>query len=61
MLSWPEGPKPEDGVWAKHWYENVHASTGFTPYSPRTEGFPKHLKPLLDVCVPLYDKLKAYA
>ena len=20
MLSWPTGPKPEDGVWAEHWY-----------------------------------------
>ena len=35
MLSWPAGPKPEDGVWAKHWYHNVHASTGFAPHSPR--------------------------
>ncbi|MDP8902099.1 MAG: sulfotransferase family protein, partial [Actinomycetota bacterium] len=24
MLRWPAGPKPEDGVWAKHWYANVH-------------------------------------
>ncbi|HEX5850334.1 MAG TPA: hypothetical protein VFY59_14150, partial [Rubrobacter sp.] len=31
MLSWPAGPKPEDGIWAEHWYHNVHASTGFAP------------------------------
>src|SRR6185437_14004093 len=30
MLSWPAGPRPEDGVWAKHWYARVWASTGFT-------------------------------
>ena len=36
MLSWPAGPRPEDGVWAKYWYANVHASTGFAAYRPRT-------------------------
>jgi len=29
MLSWPAGPRPEDGVWASHWYGAVHQSTGF--------------------------------
>jgi hypothetical protein len=29
MLSWPPGPRPEDGVWAPHWYDGVWASTGF--------------------------------
>ncbi|MGR3435635.1 MAG: sulfotransferase-like domain-containing protein [Shimia sp.] len=29
MLSWPAGPKPFDGVWAPHWYDGVHRSTGF--------------------------------
>lgn len=29
MLHWPAGPRPEDGVWAKYWYANVHRSTGF--------------------------------
>ncbi len=38
MLRWPAGPKPEDGVWAEHWYDNARASTGFQPYRPRTVG-----------------------
>lgn len=29
MLSWEAGPKPADGVWAAHWYDAVHRSTGF--------------------------------
>ena len=29
MLAWPAGPRPTDGVWAKHWYARVWASTGF--------------------------------
>jgi hypothetical protein len=61
MLSWPAGPKPEDGVWARHWYHNVHASTGFAPYSPPEDPFPEHLGPLLEECLPLYRRLEYYA
>ena len=32
MLSWPKGPKPQDGVWAPHWYHRVWESTGWEPY-----------------------------
>ena len=60
MLRWPAGPKPEDGVWAKHWYANVHASTGFSPYEPRTDAFPERLRPLLEESVLLYERLKRY-
>ena len=60
MLSWPAGPKPEDGVWARHWYHNVHASTGFAPYSPPQDEFPAHLEPLLQQCLPLYGRLGSY-
>ena len=61
MLAWPTGPKPEDGVWAKYWYKNVHASSAFSPYTPKTAPFPELLKPLLEVCTPLYDRLQRYA
>ncbi|NEN24236.1 sulfotransferase family protein [Cryomorpha ignava] len=58
MLTWVSGPIPEDGVWAKHWYGNVHKSTGFQPYEPKTSPFPERLKPLLNECLPLYERLK---
>ncbi len=61
MLRWPAGPKPEDGVWAKHWYANVHASTGFSPYTPRAKAFPERLRPLLEESQPLYGRLTRYA
>ena len=61
MLRWPAGPKPEDGVWAKHWYRNVHASTGFAPYRTKAVRFPQRLEPLLEECLPLYEKLRGYA
>lgn len=28
MLRWPAGPRPQDGIWARHWYGAVHRSTG---------------------------------
>lgn len=61
MLSWPPGPRPEDGVWAPHWYENVHRSTGFAPYRPKTAPFPERLEPLLAQCRPHYERLRARA
>jgi len=57
MLSWPAGPRPEDGVWAPHWYENVHRSTGFAPYRPRTGTVPAHLEDVLEECLPYYEIL----
>jgi hypothetical protein len=61
MLTWPPGPKPEDGAWAPEWYENVHKSTGFGPYTPRTDPVPTDLVSILDEAAPLYDHLRAYA
>ena len=61
MLSWPRGPHPDDGVWARHWYGNVHQSTGFAPYRPKTEPFPSALRDILEECVPYYETLRAAA
>lgn len=60
MLSWPAGPRKEDGVWAPHWYDAVHKSRGFQPYRPKS-GFPAHLQALLDECEPWYRRLYDHA
>ena len=60
MLSWEAGARPEDGVWAAHWYHAVHKSTGFSAYSPKI-GFPGSLQSLLNECKPWYDKLYQHA
>jgi hypothetical protein len=57
MLHWLAGSRPEDGVWAKHWYQNVHRSTGFEPYREKHEPFPPFLLPLLAECRPHYEML----
>ena len=57
MLRWDAGPRPEDGVWAKHWYANVHASTGFVPYRPSDEPLDPRFAGLLAEAAPYYERL----
>jgi hypothetical protein len=60
MLSWPTGPRPSDGVWARHWYDSVWSSTGFGPYrEPADDDLPGELEPLAAQCQPFYDELAA--
>lgn len=61
MLGWEAGPIPEDGVWAQHWYKNLHRSTGFRPYRAKHEPLREDLRPLLEECRPYYDYLAAKA
>jgi hypothetical protein len=61
MLSWPAGPKPEDGVWASHWYTAVHATTGFGPYRAKRQSLPAELRAMHERCVPLYARLREFA
>lgn len=61
MLRWETGGRPEDGVWAPHWYGSVHRSTGFAPYRPKTDPFPEHLEAVLEECRPYYDQLFHHA
>ena len=56
MLSWPAKPREEDGIWARYWYQSLHKSTGFLPYSPKAD-FPLELDKLLTECEPYYKKL----
>lgn len=57
MLHWQTGARPEDGIWAKHWYANVHASTGFVPFQTKHLALPPHLQQLSEVARPYYDFL----
>lgn len=60
MLTWPVGARPEDGIWAPHWYHAVHESSGFSPYVAKDD-FPERLNALLEECKPWYEKLIAHA
>ncbi len=61
MLNWEMGARPEDGIWAKYWYGNIHKSIGFMKYQPNTDPFPENLKSLLIQAQPIYRKLKEKA
>jgi len=60
MLSWPAGPKPQDGVWAPHWYNAVHRSTGFEGSEPALPSLPLDYARLADRAMPQYEALAAY-
>ena len=57
MLHWPAGPKKEDGVWAKHWYDNVHKSTGFEKQQTSSRALPGYLEQLYNESKIYYDEL----
>ena len=57
MLAWAPGPRDTDGVWGRHWYAAVWASTGFAPPRP---GAPRLAGPhaaVAERCLPLYARL----
>ncbi|EBA14154.1 hypothetical protein RCCS2_09694 [Roseobacter sp. CCS2] len=58
MLSWPAEPRKTDGVWAAHWYNAVHQSTGFAgPEGPLPNVKAQH-KDILAQSLPLYESLQ---
>ena len=61
MLSWPMGGNKQDGVWASHWYESAHKSTGFSgpeDILPNLEG---DNAMLAEASLPLYRSLLKFA
>jgi hypothetical protein len=58
MLRWKKDGIPEDGIWAKHWYKNVHNSEGFAVQKSSSQPLPEHLEPLLEEALPYYGVLK---
>jgi hypothetical protein len=61
MLHWSSGPKPYDGVWAPHWYTNVHQSTAFEPQSTSTRPLPAHLQPINEQAQFYYQALEPFS
>jgi hypothetical protein len=61
MLRWSKGPKPYDGVWAPHWYTNVHQSTGFETSKPTERPLDKSLASLYHDARDIYEKLLPFS
>ena len=60
MLSWLPGRRETDGIWAKHWYGAVEASTGFGPPETEPVELPDDARRLADRCRPYYERLAAH-
>lgn len=60
MLTWPQGPKPFDGIWASHWYGAVHRSTGFAPPETDQPDLPPVLADLAGQAKVWHDRLLPY-
>ncbi|HEY5744562.1 MAG TPA: sulfotransferase family protein [Chryseolinea sp.] len=61
MLQWPAGPKSYDGVWAPHWYANVHRSTGFEQQTTSSRPLPRSLESLNDTAQRYYEMLLPFS
>lgn len=61
MLSWPAGPRADDGVWAAHWYKSVWASTGFARPDRTVPDLTDAARRLADAARPSYQALLRYA
>lgn len=59
MLSWPAGPRDADGVWAAHWYNAVHQSTGFASAEGSLPTVAEDHQQILRKALPLYEQLHA--
>ena len=61
MTRWPRGGHPSDGVWAPHWYEAVHRSTGFESDEGSLPQLTGAAADLAALGMPSYERLMAQA
>lgn len=61
MTRWPPGGHPCDGVWAPHWYEAVHRSTGFEGAEGPLPSLAGAAADLANLAMPSYERLKTHA
>jgi len=59
MLTWPIGPRKEDGIWAAHWYGAVHRSAGFAAAEGALPQLNAAQDRLRDGAMPHYESLAA--
>ena len=60
MLSWSTGKRDSDGIWGKHWYGQVEASTGFHPYIEKNGDIPSKYQDIFLACMESYQQLYSH-
>jgi hypothetical protein len=61
MLKWQKGNHPQDGIWWKHWYDNVVTTTHFQKFSPNKNDIDKKYKSIYHEALDYYNKLYYFA
>ena len=61
MLQWPVGPKKNEGIWGKYWYQNVWNTTSFkVKKKSEYKNINSDIKNLYEQAKIFYDKLYHY-
>ena len=60
MLNWPKGKRESDGIWGRHWYGSVEASSGFHSYIEKTGNLPSKNHDIFEVCLESYQQLNSH-
>lgn len=61
MLGWSPGLRASDGIWARHWYDAVAASTGFAAPDQRPIDLTAQEQAVADACRADYETLACHA
>jgi hypothetical protein len=57
MLSWPKGPHKNDGIWGKHWYNNINSSQNFSKKIGDSSSNYKKYKSIYNDAINIYRKI----
>ena len=60
MLKWEKGNHPNDGIWWKHWYDNVINTNKFSRTITRDISIQKKYEIIYKECMFFYDKILAF-
>jgi hypothetical protein len=61
MLNWNKGNYTQDGIWWKHWYDNVITTTHFQKFSANQNELDKKYQSIYDEALDYYNKLYYFA
>jgi len=61
MLQWKKGNHPQDGIWWKHWYDNVINTTHFQKFSSNENQLDQKYQSIYDEALDYYNKLYYFA
>jgi len=57
MLRWKKGSYPTDGIWWKHWYNNVINTNQFQSFDRKSDKIPKEYQQIYNEALDYYKKL----